>query len=287
MRKAVIVLLAVLMLNCTACRKDDKEMKTKKITIDGVEIVYNRMGEGPVILYLHGNLGSRIWYERNMDIPGYTTVAPDMPNFGDSDSVDGHSMEDYGRWVSLFAEELAPEGVALLVGHSLGGAVAMEAASINPERYGAMLLVDSCPIDGFRTPEVYYPVLSRYKNDRELLTKALEGVIPALNNKDILERITDQAMKMKEEAFVGHAVELGEVNYEDFAAGFSAPVLVVRGVLDSLISEEMAKRLAGAFPNGTYMSFPGAGHSPMVEKPDKFNDIVKGLLGKDGKGYEG
>ncbi|HAK46635.1 MAG TPA: hypothetical protein DCO79_12050 [Spirochaeta sp.] len=253
-------------------------METKKITIDDAEIVYSQMGQGPVILYVHGNLGSRIWFERNMDIPGFTTIAPDMPNFGDSDTIEDQSMEEYGRRLALFTTEVAPEGLALLVGHSLGGAVAMEAAFRIPEKIGAMLLVDSCPIDGLKTPETYHPVIAQYKTDRKLLTTALGGVVPALKNEDILGHLVEQAMKMKEEAFIGHAVELGKVNYEVPAAGFTAPVLVIRGELDVLISEVAAEALAAAFPNGNYEEIADAGHSLMVENPTKFNKIISGFL---------
>lgn len=253
-------------------------METKRVKIDGVEIVYNQMGKGPVILYLHGNLGSRIWFEKNMDIEGYTAVAPDLPNFGDSGSIAGHSPEDYGRLMALFIEELVPEGIALIVGHSLGGAAAMETAFRIPDKVAAMLLLDSCPVDGLKTPEAYYPVITQYQTDRELLTKALSSVVPSLDDAVILERLVDQAVKMKKEAFLGHAVELGKVNYEAAAAGFAAPVLVVRGEKDGLITADMAETLAAAFPNGKITSFPDAGHSLMVEKPDKFNKIIQDFL---------
>ena len=272
------VLIAAVLLTVSAAGCGGAGMVTKKIEIDGVEIVYNQAGSGPVVLYVHGNLGSRIWFERNMDIPGFTTIAPDMPNFGDSGRIDGHSMEAYGSFMSAFLKAVAPEGVALLVGHSLGGAVAMETAFGLPELVDSMILVDSCPVDGLHTPEAYHTVIEQYKTDRQLLKKSLGGVVPALNDDGVLEKLVDQALKMKPETFVGHAVELGKVSYSTGAAGFNKPVLVVRGAMDVLITAEMAAKLAAAFPSGEIEEIAGVGHSLMVENPGEFNRIILEFL---------
>lgn len=251
---------------------------TEKIKIEGVELSYIKKGQGPVILYIHGNLGSKRWYEKALDVDGYTSIALDLPNFGDSDHIATFSMAEYGIWVSRFIEEVSPEGVVLLVGHSLGGAVAMETISLMKEKVQHLMLIDSCPVNGLQTPEAYHPIIQQYLVDRALLTQSLGSVVPSLSDPVLLELLVDDALKMKPEAYIGHAVELGKVSYLDITQSYNLPVLVIRGGLDVLITQEMTDELANAFPQGETKVFTEVGHSVMVENPKLFTNCVKEFL---------
>jgi Predicted hydrolases or acyltransferases (alpha/beta hydrolase superfamily) len=62
-------------------------MTGQRISILGIDIYYVSLGTGFPIVYVHGNTGSSRWFEKVADIPGYRTIALDLPNFGRSGAL--------------------------------------------------------------------------------------------------------------------------------------------------------------------------------------------------------
>ena len=81
-------------------------MMSAFITVLNVPLYYVEAGTGPVILYIHGNTGSSFWYSKVMDIPGYRTIALDMPNFGRSGRID-ESAAPGASDLDLYADHVA------------------------------------------------------------------------------------------------------------------------------------------------------------------------------------
>jgi pimeloyl-ACP methyl ester carboxylesterase len=244
-------------------------MSTATVNIDGTEILYAESGSGPVILYIHGNTASHIWWEEVMDIPGHRVIAPDMPNFGESGRIPTHDPAGYSRYMTGLLDALKIES-AIVVGHSLGGAVAMDMAVHNPEKVARLLLLDSCPVDGLKTPKIFHPIIKKYLTDRTLLAKSLKSIMGRRGSDDALvDRFTDEAYKMNPESFIGHAVSLGKVTFRNQAKNYSGPVRFVCGTEDPLIKEKHAKKTAAAF-GGDYRMIEGIGHCLPIEDPQRF-----------------
>ena len=271
----------------------DNRIEEHRIRISGKQLFYMTAGDGSAaagktdnadgaaaktILYIHGNTGSSRWYERVMVIPGYRTIALDMPNFGRSDPVDVADIDIYADWVTRFCDELSLKGVTV-VGHSLGGAVAMSMVLRRPDIADRLLLVDSAPPGGFPTPKEHYPVIEMYRTNRDLLTQALAAVAPSLSDKEFLGELVDDAVKMNGSAFVGNAEALGRFSCIAMEGNFRKPVLVLRGAMDILITREMAERTAAFFPAGRLEELPDVGHSVMVENPELFLRTLTAFLG--------
>ncbi len=250
--------------------------ETKRVTVADVEIAYWEHGTAgaPVLVYIHGNTGGKLWFELVMNAPGYRTIALDMPNFGDSGRLDTADIDTYASCVAEFLAALEVTD-AVVIGHSLGGAVAMALAVHAPIRVNRLLLVDSAPVDGLHTPEEYYPVIERYKDDPELLKNALRSVTPTMQDEVFLQRLTETAMQMNPIAFAGNPRALDRFDYRGRVGEVRKTVLVVRGELDALITEDMARATAEAFPHGEFRSLEGVGHSVMVEAPARFRELVE------------
>jgi len=248
----------------------------RKIVIDGVPVCYREQGEGPVLLYLHGNTGCGLWFSKVMDIPGYRTIAPDMPNFGDSGRIPSCEVAEYARWMTRFADALDLSD-CIPAGHSLGGAVAQSMAVESPDRWSGLILIDSCPVDGFHTPEERYPAIEAYRDNREILKHALGAVMSGVKDDALVELLTDKARQMKREAFLGHAKALGHVDFREKASRFRGPVVYILGDRDILISQSMAEETMGYY-RGRVVLIPGAGHSVMLEDPKGFKSEVKEFL---------
>jgi branched-chain amino acid transport system permease protein len=242
--------------------------------IGGRATHYIAAGSGEPVVWIHGNTGSCRWFERVMDIPGYRHLAPDLPNFGRSAPLEGvPDIAAYAEAVRAFMSALGA-GKAIIVGHSLGGAVAMALATAHPELAKALILVDSCAPTGLKTPETHYPILEMMRTNKALLAQAFRGgVMPTMKDEALFQALVDDAMLMAAPAWSGNARALERFDRAAACGKFAAPVLVVRGEKDAIITEAMARETAAAFPAARLELLDGVGHAVLVEDPDWFKKL--------------
>ena len=253
-------------------------MKVTFIEVAGTRIRMVEEGAGTPVLFLHGNLGSARWFERVMSLPGCRTIALDMPNFGASGALGGElSIDGYADAVADFVVA-AGLGRPILVGHSLGGAVAISLAARMPESWRGLVLVDSAAPSGLVTPESRHPAIEAMRASRATLAAALGVAVPALGedaeDRLFLSLLVDDAERMAPAAWIGNAVALGKMDHSGLCLAFRAPVLVLWGALDVIVTEAMARETASAFPGSRFIALEGVGHSVIVEDPGRFRKII-------------
>ena len=249
-------------------------MENAMAMISGRAMHYIAAGSGEPVVWIHGNTGSCRWFERVMDMPGFRHLAPDLPNFGRSAPLDGPpDIAAYAEAVRAFMGSMGL-GKAIIVGHSLGGAVAMSLAAAHPELAKALILVDSCAPTGLKTPEAHYPVLEMMRTNKALLTQAFRGgVMPTMKDEPLFQALVDDAMMMAAPAWSGNARALERLDCSAACRKFPAPVLVVRGEKDAIITEAMARETAAVFPGARFELLEGVGHAVIVEDPERFKRL--------------
>ncbi len=257
-------------------------MEEFEIHVSGGQIHCLASGDegAPLLLYIHGNLACSLWFRQVMHVPGYRTVAPDLPNFGQSYSSGDFSIAGYATILEEFTAALnitAGTPPLIVVGHSLGGVTAMELASRNLLRMEKLVLVAPGPIEGLKTPRERYPVIEAYREDRELLKDAMSRVMPTLNNAERLDELVTAGTKMHHDAFIGHIVELEKADFRERLGRLEYPTLILRGEQDVLITRDMCERTASHL-GADYVELSGTGHSPMVENPRQFLQNLENFL---------
>ena len=129
--------------------KIDWRQHLHRVELPGAEVNYAEIGEGEPILFVHGLAGCwRNWLE-NLPHFGrsHRAIALDLPGFGDSPMPSWPiDMPAYGRLLHDFCEKLGIDRVAALVGNSMGGFVATEAAIERPSRFDQLVLVSAAGI---------------------------------------------------------------------------------------------------------------------------------------------
>jgi pimeloyl-ACP methyl ester carboxylesterase len=267
--------LVLCMHTLVSCGADSKEsmMEPKSVTVLGKKISYVEQGQGTPVVLVHGNTGSSRWWSLVMDLPGYRTIALDMPNFGRSEALEVADIDVYADYVAAFIKALGLQK-PVVVGHSLGGGVVMSMAARNPELAKAIVLIDSASPSGLKTPEAHYPYIEMYRTNRDLLRKGLAAVTPALKDEALLDKLVDDAMLMAGLAFSGNARALERFDYRDRAGAFKGPVLVIWGRKDIIITEAMARETAAAYSKGKLEILENVGHSVMVEAPKELIRVL-------------
>jgi pimeloyl-ACP methyl ester carboxylesterase len=131
----------------------ETEAETHTIEIDECDVVYRRYkSQGkPGMLLIHGmNAHSRWWdFIAPQLMDSYDIAAMDLTGMGDSDYRHKYNSETYAEEIVGVLDDAGFDNDALVVAHSFGGYMAVKAANLFPDRFSALVLVDS----GIRHPD--------------------------------------------------------------------------------------------------------------------------------------
>ncbi len=239
---------------------------------DGVRIAYTSKGEGePALAFIHGGLADRTFWNSQIDAFGERckVVALDLAGHGASGTTRRTwSMQAFGLDVLavLEAEKVAR---ALLIGNSLGGPVAIEAALLAPERVVGIIGVDTfhqlnLQMDASEVQARAEGFRSDFAGSVKRMTQALfhSDADPALMS-DVEQRMNKTARETASgmfDSFSGY----------DLAASVRRLRLPVRCINGDLypISFESNRSVCGDFDA---VVLPHTGHYPMLECPEEFN----------------
>ncbi|MGA2764697.1 MAG: alpha/beta hydrolase [Spirochaetia bacterium] len=261
-------------------------MDGRFIQVSGIKVYCVEHGSGSPVVMVHGNTGSSRWFQLVMDIPGCRAIAPDLPNFGQSQALPGEpGIEGYADFVAKLIDVLRLDR-PVLVGHSLGGAVAISLAVRFPGLFRGLVLVDSAAPSGLMTPEDRHPLIESMRTNRDILTRALSAVVPTLKDRVFFEALVDDAARMAVPAWIGNARALSVFDYRGRCGAFTAPVLVLWGRKDVIVTEAMARETAQAFPVARLLILDDVGHSVVVEDPRRFAGILSEFVSALGKESE-
>ena len=246
---------------------------------------YTSQGEGAeTVLLVHGFGGDLDNWLFNIDALAAesTVVALDLPGHGPSPTpIPDPSVPGLANAVLEFMDA-ADVGVAHLVGHSLGGAIALALAASAPGRVRSVTLV--CPaglgpdinrdyIDGFvssASRRQLKPVLENLFADAGLVNRSLvDGVLKYKR----LDGVTESLQALADAVFPGGAqswVEPGLI------AGLEAPALVIFGAEDRIVPASHADAAAGA----TVEIVDGAGHMVQMEAAPRVNSLISAHIAR-------
>jgi len=117
----------------------------KKLEIDGLCLKYHQSGSGPPIILIHGlGLSLQEWQKNLETLARWGTVyALDLPGFGDSEDPDETLRAQHLAKIALKFASALNLGPAVWIGHSLGGAVCLWAATLQPQAVRGMVLAAS------------------------------------------------------------------------------------------------------------------------------------------------
>ena len=249
------------------------------------------VGRLPALLFLHGNLGTSLWWRPTLDLlpRGWLGLAPDAIGYGHSDRTsrfDRFSISAQVQDVDALVEALPPSKVHL-VAHSTATPVAIEYALTYPGRVTSLVLVGTIPQAGVTTPPEAYPLLEQMGGNRELLAQALHASMPTLPpDSAAFESCLDEAAETTPIAFVATARALDGWRPGERLRQLTLPVLVMRGDRDIMLSEGEAHETLLAIPGANNLEvFKGLGHSPMVEHPKAFADALVRFIAEDWETY--
>ncbi len=237
----------------------------------------------PVVL-VHGlgQNGARDWSQL---IPAlaerYPVYALDLPGFGQSDKGNHlYSPENFAR---VIEQVLAPRVAApfTLVGHSMGGAVSLAYAARYPHRVARLVLVDAA---GVLHRSVYAEFLARANAQRTLgdspwFDQVLRAIQLRTENWPLRADLALEIPAVRQRVLRGEpnaiaALALVEADFSRALREIRAPTLVIWGADDAVAPLRTGQALAGTIPGARLTVLEGAGHTPQMQLPKRFNPIL-------------
>jgi pimeloyl-ACP methyl ester carboxylesterase len=262
-------------------------------TIHGRTLAYVSAGEGPVLLLIHG-IGATHDHWRHLIAPlsrRHTVIAPDLPGHGASGPTTGdYSVGGLAAGLRDLLFLLGHER-ATLVGHSLGGGVAMQFAYLFPEVTERLALISS----GGLGPEVSpllraaalpgagpfiaatAPLASRLGATR---TAARLPIEPAAIVSGYAE-LADPTHRAAFLATLRSVIALGGQSVSALDRIYLAqavPVLIAWGERDRLVPVAHAHEAHHGIPGSRLELFPGVGHLPQLQAPEALLAVLERFL---------
>jgi len=245
------------------------------------------------ILFIHG-LGSSA--DRWLDIPDaismyYHTIAVDLIGFGGSDKPKdvNYTIEQFSEFILEFIEKIGLGGEdrkITLVGHSLGGYIAVDFAIRNKGLIEKLVLLDSSGFLKGPTPllEQYlnaakYPSYDSVRNVFEQMVAQPWKVLPVIIN-IFITRINSPGAKYPFESAYQNSTAT-QIDLSRLKSIEDIPTLIIWGKSDNLIPIEYSEPFKQVFKNYRVEMIEDAGHAPFVEKPAIICEILHSFLSQN------
>ncbi len=261
-------------------------MDTSAIGVQGIESICADQGVGQAVVFIHGWGGWHRYWRHLWPrfVPRFRALAPDLPGFGWSGKPHDapYTMEWFADWIAAL---LDAKGIdrAVLVGHSMGGGIALLAAARHPSRVSRLVLVNpmvhgASAWDGrtrFISSRVMRPLmygLTRFDGGLALVGEGFTNTRP-------MEM--DDLGSIRMATFRSLSASLASLRTMDALASagqVTAPTLVVRCALDRVVDPEQGARASRAIAGARLETLPTVGHCVQLEAPEALTGVLMEFL---------
>ncbi len=258
-----------------------------EVEVDGLRIAYERAGEGPPLVLLHGYVGDGpgLWHRQLRQLSGeFTVVAWDAPGAGrSSDPPESFRIGDYADTLAGFFEVLGLERPHV-AGLSFGGTLALELHRRHPGIARTLVLASAyAGWAGSLPPQVTEQRLRQALELAELPPEEfVRALAPTMFSEsapaELVDRFVASMFAFHPAGFRAMACSSAEADLRDALPGIDVPTLLLYGDEDVRASLEVAERIQAGIPDSRLVVIPGVGHLCNLEAPERFNEEVRDFL---------
>ncbi len=246
------------------------------VQVGDENIYYAEHGaRGIPVVFIHGAGGSHLIWGKQVRALGEIAqaVALDLPGHNKSGSRGRESIDAYSEVVLRFLDALGFER-AVIIGHSMGGAIAQTLALSHPDRVAGLGLIGT----GARL-RVLPKILDGLSSDYDQTARWIVQLHFAPNPDPLwLTKSEEQLRACPPQVAHDDYAACNVFDVMGRVAEIRAPTLVLCGRADRMTPVKYSEFLASKIPNAHLILIDGAGHSVMLEKPDEVNRALEAFV---------
>ena len=252
------------------------------VCADGLEIAYERVGNGPPLVLVHGAAeDGRVWRPQLAALADeLTVVAWDEPGAGRSSDVPaGFGLADYASCLATLIDAVGL-GPAHVGGLSWGGTLAQELYRRHPERVASLILIDTYA--GWRGSLPAEEVRARVAAARQMLAAPPAHFDPTLPGLFAREPPPEFAALLEEVAGAVRPATLrtqlalmAEADQRDLLPRIAVPTLLIWGACDVRSPLAVARQFEQAIAHARLVVIPDCGHVSNLERPEQVNAAIR------------
>ncbi len=249
------------------------------IAPDGVHVQYRLYGSGePAVVLVHGWSGDSNYWREQVPVFSrkYTVVTVDLAGHGGTDANRTEwTMARFGQDVAT-ALSAVPNERLILVGHSMGGPVTLEAARLLGKRVIGIIGVDTFKQVGAPAPTKAQIDLQMKPFEADFIghTRALVSnhFFPASTDGELRNKIAYDMSLSPPRVAIPAIRALLEMDYRSVLQDLSVPIVAINSDLGEPVNEARIRKL---IPNFRAVTIAGVGHFLMMEDPGRFNPALE------------
>jgi len=275
-----------LSLAITLCTKGENinRIHCNNLRVGGLNVHYLYGGEGDPLVVIHGGgCGINAW-RSNLEVLSehYTVYAPDLPGFGNSQSInDRFQTSEYVDFLDSFVYTLGLRRFYLL-GHSIGGGIALKFALKSPQKIERLVLVSSL----FLGKEI--ALWARYLSSPAIFRYLGEASIAVFRVMEWVVRLFCASCKLsppfsRVQMAIGRSIMTlkGQTTVlVDQLTELVMPTLLVWGAKDGIVPVIHAYAAADVIPDCHLHIFEGCGHNVQKQRLQEFSKLLVTFLGR-------
>ncbi|GAB5373729.1 MAG: alpha/beta hydrolase [Acuticoccus sp.] len=250
-------------------------------------LAVDHMGEGELVVLLHGVGGQRTNWHPNMPAlaANFRIAAWDARGYGDSEDVAGpRRMADFRDDLLRVIDHFGAARTHL-VGLSMGGRIAAHFHAAWPQRVASLVLCDTHLGFAHFSPEARAAFIAK-RRDPLLAGKTPADIAPGLartmmgdpDNTEALNALVASMSRLRTDSYIRTVIASVEDDQTPLLENVAVPTLVLTGERDRLTPPALAKQVANHIPGSELAIIEGAGHLSNIEAPNDFNRIVGTFL---------
>ncbi len=228
-----------------------------------------------VILFLHGAGGSHHTFrDQWARLKGTARlVIPDLPGHARSRGTPFETISAAAEWVGEFVKELGLKKF-ILAGHSMGGAIALQAALNEIPGIEALILISS----GAKmkvAPEIVERIEKQF---REFAPELVNMMLSRETSSDLREDVLQDVLSTRPETYLADFRACTGFDVMNRIGAIRLPTLVVNGADDMLTPLKYGEYLAMNIPGAVLKILHGTGHLPILERPNELVAVITAFL---------
>jgi esterase len=253
-----------------------------------LKLKYNIQGAGEAVILIHGLFGSKNNLARLGGILSkkYMVISPDLRNHGESPRSKGMNYRLMATDIIDLMDDLGLSQ-ASLVGHSMGGKIAMQAALNYAYKFKKIVVGDILPINydpnlHRNTIDGLNAIISGRPSSRKQAHEILLPYVNDLASREFL--LKNLVLKKNGEYGIKIYMESINANYSNeltkapYGKPFTGPTLFIKGGNSQYIKSKYLNETSRLFPKCQHEIIDGAGHWLHIEKSAEFNKIILDFL---------